>query len=671
MDLCHIGTLILLAACGISNLTSPLEAAEKSIVIDRAPHEIQGKNTFQKTFSAQTNPTEFALLFEQDLKKQSSGGYWNVHINDIPLGRLEAHIPQIGTDHKHDGFHRIGFAVPANVLKQGENSLTVTGRGQPAVLRNFVLDPRPLKQALQLETVTVKVNTPAGQPVPARITVVNQRGELAKLYNARQPTNAVRPGILYTLGTGDSFELPPGKYTLYATRGMEWGVARQPIEVDKKQPLDFTLVISREVDTSGFLACDSHIHTLPGSGHGNATFEERMITIAGEGIEVAIATDHNHISDYTKHQKTAGTQSHFHSISGDEVTTHNGHFTAFPFDPAQAVPGGVKGRNPLFLKNENWAELIADMRKKGAEVIILNHPYWPSIPEGPFGRFRFNRSTGKRSDGPAFNFNGFEVAQPANETPDFFYALEDWMSLLNRGLKLTAVGATDSHTVNDPVGQARTYLKSHTDDISQIDRKEIYHAFTEGRAAVAAGIFANLKLNGQFEMGDLVPAEVLIDNSQKQTSKMTATLRIAAPSWVRPREAMLYVNGKQVAQKTINSVLNQPTDETLEFSLKLPSHDAYVVAFVLGDGITLPGWTTYGKATQAITNPIFLDVDGDKQYTAPRATAKSLIANYEKQYGQLTPDLQEKLLNSAAVTSDSAILLHVKDLLKQSTVQQP
>lgn len=669
MDLRHIRILILLTVCGIGNLISPLEASLKPIVIDAESHEIKGKVTYSKSFSAPVNTTEYALLFDQDLQKQSSGGYWNVHINGKLLGRLEAHTPQIGTEKKHDGFHRIGLAVPAKILKEGENSLTITGRGQPAVLRNFVLEPHPLKQALQLEAVTVQVKTPEGQPVPARITVVNQRGQLAKLYHARQPTTAVRPGILYTLGTGDTFELPPGKYTLYATRGMEWGVARQPIVVENNQPQNQTLVIAHEVDTTGFLACDSHIHTLPGSGHGNATFEERMITIAGEGIEVAVATDHNHISDYTPYQKAAGTQTHFHSISGDEVTTHNGHFTAFPFDPAQAVPGGVKGRNPLFLKNDNWDELIADMRKKGAEVIILNHPYWPSILKGPFGRFHFNRSTGKRSEGPAFNFNGYEVVQPANETPDFFYALEDWMSLLNRGLKLTAVGATDSHTVNDPVGQARTYLQSQTDDISHIDRQEVYRAFTEGRATAAAGIFANLKLDGQFGMGDLVPAEGLTDKSKNQRSKLTATLRVAAPSWVRPREAMIYVNGRQVAQKTIDSTLNQPTDQTLEFEIERPAHDAYVVAFVLGDGITLPGWTTYGKATQAITNPIFLDVDGDTKYSAPRVTAKRLIADYRKQHEQLTPALQKTLLESAAVTADPAVLLHVKALLPEKADQ--
>ena len=147
MDLCHIRTLILFAACGIGNLTSTLDAAEKSIMIDRESHEIQGKVTYKKSFPAQINSTEYTLLFEQHLQNPSSGGYWNVQINDKLLGRLEAHIPQIDSDQKHDEFHRIGFAVPAAVLKEGENSLTVTGRGQPAVLRNIELIARPLQQA--------------------------------------------------------------------------------------------------------------------------------------------------------------------------------------------------------------------------------------------------------------------------------------------------------------------------------------------------------------------------------------------------------------------------------------------------------------------------------------------------------------------------------------------
>lgn len=663
----RISLVVLVAAVVVSALTRAADEDLEAISISAGPHPIEGNRTLETSFSAAANQAPCALLFEQKLERHA-GGYWSVMINGKGIGRLEAHVPQAGAAEPFDGFHRIGLAVPSGVLKDGENVLAVTGRGQPAVVRNFKLVSRSLQDALQLGTITVKVN--AGEdnrPLPARITVVDDRGQLTKLYEVRTSTNAVRPGILYTLGSGDSFSLPAGRYTLYATRGMEWSVAKQPIVVDGGQPKSHTLVLSCEIDTTGFVACDSHIHTLPGSGHGDATYAERMITIAGEGIEVAIATDHNHISDYGPHQHASGTQAHFHAIAGDEVTTHNGHFTAFPLDPAKAVPGGVAGRNPLFLESNDWSKLIADMREKGAKVVVLNHPYWPTIPQGPFGKFRFDRQTGGRLAGPEFNFDGIELAQPANKTPDAFYAVDDWLALLNRGTRLTAVGATDSHTVNDPVGQARTYLESRSDDVAKIDREDVYRAFLEGRAAVAAGIFAKLTIAEQYTMGDLVPAAKLAAPGGDKSGTFDVRLRVASPSWVRPRTAMIFVNGRRVAERTIDAVLDRPTDQTLDFALDRPPHDAHVVAFVLGDGIKLPGWTTYGKATQAITNPVYLDVDGDEKYSSPRETAQGLIASHGEKGLELTQTQRTALLETPAVKADAAVQLHVEDLLKRGS----
>ena len=350
------GVLILIVIVAITAFIRAADDEAMWVSIDAESHPIEGKRGFEKSFAAAKNTSEYALIFEQKLERNGSGRYWNVAINGTKLGRLEAHVPQQGAGTAYDGFHRIGLAVPPGVLKDSANVLVVSGQGQPAVVRNFVLARRSLKEALQLATVTVTVTDGDDdkRPVPARITVVDHRGQLAKLYAVRTATNAVRPGILYTLGSGDSFSLPIGKYTVYATRGMEWGVAKQPIEIDGDRPQTHALAISREVDTPGFVACDSHIHTLPGSGHGDASYAERMITIAGEGIEVAVATDHNHITDYGPHQHASGTVDHFHSIAGDEVTTRNGHFTAFPLDPANAVPGGVRGRNPLFLNVDDW-----------------------------------------------------------------------------------------------------------------------------------------------------------------------------------------------------------------------------------------------------------------------------------------------------------------------------
>lgn len=518
--------------------------------------------------------------------------------------------------------------------------------------------PQAAKKVLALGEITVKVHWRSdASAVPARITVVNEQDQLVELHKTSGSKNAVRKGILYTLGEGDTFSLPEGKYMIYATRGMEWGVAKRSITVVSGQSQSHTLVIAREVKTPGFIASDSHIHTLPGSGHGDATYEERMITIAGEGIEVAIATDHNHVSDYSKAQQATGTQDHFHAISGDEVTTKNGHFTVFPLDPEKAVPGGVKGKNPLFLKTRDWVKLIADMRGKGARVVILNHPYWPTIEEGPYGEYAFNRELGSTLTGPEFNFNGIEVAQPANKTPNPLYALEDWLALLNRGAKLTAVGASDSHVVRDAVGLARCYLESRTDEVAKIDSEDVYRAYVEGRASVAVGIFAKLSIADQYTMGDLVPASKIAAANKKRPGIIELQLRVAAPSWVQPQQAMIYVNGRRVALQTIDAVADKPTDKVLDFIIGLPPFDAHVVAFVLGDKIKLPAIPTIGGATQAITNPIFLDVDNDGKYSSPRATAQSLI-------DKLNGAQPTTLTNDKKIKSDPAIELHIKDLLK-------
>src|SRR5947208_15026550 len=86
-----------------------------------------------------------------------------------------------------------------------------------------------------------------------------------------------------------------------------------------------TLPIAHEVDTPGFVAADTHSHTYTFSGHGDAGVDERVITLAGEGIELPIAADHNHFTEYQPRQEALGASQFFASVVGDEVTTGNGH----------------------------------------------------------------------------------------------------------------------------------------------------------------------------------------------------------------------------------------------------------------------------------------------------------------------------------------------------------
>jgi hypothetical protein len=375
------------------------------------------------------------------------------------------------------------------------------------------------------------------------------------------------------------------------------------------------LRLRRQVDTAGFIAADTHIHTLTFSGHGDATIEERMVTLAGEGVELAVATDHNHHTDYEPYQTRLEMNPFFTPVTGNEVTTRNGHFNAFPLPPGGPVPDH---------RESDWVKLVADIRLKGAKVVIFNHPRYPDPQNNPLAKFRFNRASGDRFNGPAFTFNAMELANSSSPstvareelTEDPARLLIDWFAIQNRGEKILGVGASDSHTVDDPVGQARTYIRSSTDDPARLDVDELCRNFLAGDTTISYGIFAEVRVNGRYHPGEMVrPAD----------GKVQVSLRVAAADWIKPRRALVFLNGVPVAERKLAPKPGEPFEQRLEFSLPVPNHDAYLVCAVFGDGITEPFWRTLGCFTAAVTNPLYLDGDGDGEYQSARETARQLL----------------------------------------------
>src|SRR5262249_53011986 len=280
-----------------------------------------------------------------------------------------------------------------------------------------------------------------------------------------------------------------------ATRGMEWSLAQAPIEVTAGSSQEVALALSREVDTTGWIAADTHLHTFTWSGHGDATVEERVIAIAGEGIELAVATDHNHQTDYRPEQRALELTPLFTPVIGNEVTTDNGHMNAFPFAPDAPVPD---------YREPDWAKLVSNIRACGAQVVILNHPRWPENGRDPLTRFGFDLRTGSNRAGQRFTFDCLELVNsdaPMQPTRDVLLV---WYALLNRGERFPGGGASDSRHVGVIAGQGRTYVPSATDDPAKIDVAAAVRAFKEGRVSVSHGIFATIEVDGRAHMGDLL-----------------------------------------------------------------------------------------------------------------------------------------------------------------------
>lgn len=537
------------------------------------------------------------------------------------------------------------YPVAAGQLKEGENRLSI----QPAKPRdNMMVGPvhlyeQGMRDLLRIRPVTVTVSDAAtGQPVPARLTFTDRDGNPVELYGAEQTHTAVRLGTLYTLGTPTRLEMREGEYVIYAMRGMEWSRGEAKLSVTPGTPAVAAITIRREVDTTGFIAADTHLHTLTHSGHGDASVEERVLTLAGEGVELAIATDHNHNTDYRPAQATLSLNHYFTSVTGNEVSTPVGHMNGFPLDP---------GHSPPPHQLEDWVQLVDGMRARGAKVVTLNHPRGMLLPRFAFNLFRLNRASGEFPNTAVFPFDAMELTNPGGNF-DAMYLLRDWFALLNFGRKVTAVSASDSHTVGDPVGWWRSYVPSGTDDPAKIDVDGACQRFLAGETSAALGIFTDVRVDDHYTMGQTY--------SPSQRA-IAVRLRVAAPSWVKARRAIVFLNGLPVMEQAIPEKKIGPTDLWLKFSIPLRGHDAHLVCAVFGDGIshpTLPPNPKHTAFTYAVTNPVFLDCDGNGKYSSPRETARAWL----KHAGQ---SLDEQW--TALMSADDVVAVQMASLLRQET----
>jgi len=636
-------------------------------------------------FQSDPNGREATLLIHQEDVKFP----WKVMLNGKALGDLiRREVPLVSR-----------FSIPAKALQTGENLLSIvpSGNEDDILIGSITLDSRPFAEATGGTPLSIKVtDRQSGNPLPCRVTVADENDVLVPLYTAPErtlpvgkgviPTEAgqtlaVRTGVIYTPDGNASFGILPGIYTIYASRGFEYSVSSQRVIIEGRRPQLISLEIERSVSTEGWVAADCHIHTLTYSGHGDATIDEGMVTIAGEGIEFAVATDHNHHTDYMAPARRMGVNPHFTSVVGNEVTSKVGHFNAFPVRSASALPDH---------KLTAWPELIQSIRTHtGAKVIVLNHPrnfhggFSPMIPE------YFRQVTGENLRGDGFGFEAMEIVTSAALQSDLMDPIRDWFGLLNHGYRVTGVGSSDTHYVSRMIlGQGRSYVRSDDSDPENLDTNEIVRGYREGRISVSMGLLVDISVNGQFGIGDL---------ATDPGDEMTIAIDTVGPDWVgnsreSPFETQLFFNGYQVGQATrpgIEPLAFRFNGTQVDYSLNqgrgaleaknmrntegYPQHDFWIVAVATGPGVRTPFWAiprpyqptskVWTPQVIGVTNPVWVDADGDGHFTSPRGYAERLVERFGKeQFGPLLEGLEDF---DQAVSAQVASLLHAQgvDLL--------
>ncbi|MEW4528268.1 CehA/McbA family metallohydrolase [Maioricimonas sp. JC845] len=575
--------------------------------------ETPDSDRMELTFRARRNTTEQSLRVEQDDVKES----WRVTLNGTELGRLT----------RNENLMAVWLAVPAGTLVDGDNRLVVEQqvgrRSSPDDIRvgGIALDDRPLDDVLNESTLELTVvDGDDGSPLPARITIMDERGVLQTVGAESNDHLAVRTGTVCTSRGTARFGLPAGTYRICAGRGFEYSLASLDVTLKPAESLRRTLTIRREVPTDGYVACDTHIHTLTHSGHGDASVQERMITIAAEGIELPIATDHNVQIDYRPSARNLEVDRYFTPVIGNEVTTKVGHFNIFPVPADAPIPDHTA---------DNWPDVLAEIRQTtAAPIVILNHARDVHSGVRPFGPARHLDVAGENLAGWPIEFNGMEVINSGATQTDPMQLLADWMALLNRGWAITPVGSSDSHdVVRYIVGQGRTYIRCDDENPGNIDVDAAVASFRAGRVLVSYGLIAELTVDGRSSGETVAVGGDAID----------VDVRVLGPHWVHADRVELFMNGRKIRETAISAGNdNLPTGVKWRgrWTIPRPSHDVHLVAIAWGPGIDGSYWKTAKpyQPTSVVWQPqvfgcsgaLWIDADSDGQRMSARSYAERL-----------------------------------------------
>jgi len=530
----------------------------------------------------------------------------------------------------------------------------------PAPVQEAELPPSPIEPALTANTdepsgvLRFSIRDKRGKAIPGRLTFVREPEGEPDLFpgiDARPDNLAVRYNVVYCLSGEDAITVPPGDYWVYATRGIEWGQAMTQLTIPEGGEVEWHAVLEHEVSSSGWISGDFHLHTLTYSGHGDSNLKERIISLIGEGVEFAVATDHNHNTDYHPTIADLEASEQIAAVTGNEISTPIGHFNAFPLDPGAAViDASLTDARELFrlIRNEEGSAGVVP-------VIQLNHPRWEGIDY--FTQTGLDPVTG-RSEDPNYS-SDFDTLEVLNENEGWGYhdadtteietgsglhsVLRDWYNLLNLGHRYFAVGNSDSHTVHHAfAGYPRNYVQVPEDDPEEVKPVAVAAALRAGRCFTTTGPFIRFEVNGQ-ESGDVV---------RTTSPRVLARVKLDAPSWVYLNRVKFVLNGDVVETVEVEPRVRE--DGSIAWpTAKAVVHvhrDSWLHVIVEGDESLQPIVTGRRPILPlAISNPIWIETDNDPAHSSTWDWAVGAVATCEE-LSTLPPSEAAMILHAAAFT---------------------
>lgn len=512
-------------------------------------------------FETKHNKYEHCLQLRQYDVKTS----WKVMVNEVQVGILSV----------DENDKQVYYSIEPGLLKTGRNIITLIPEesSDDILFGELYLHNRSLQEVLNEGQLNVNILEGSDHSfIPSRLTIINKKMILQSVGGKSNDTLAVRPGIIYTSTGRITIGLPAGEYRLYATRGFEYGVDSTDIRINSGDTIHTSLHLLREVETPGLVSSDTHIHTLTYSNHGDATLKERVITIAGEGIEMPVITEHNLSVNIASLADSMGLLGYFTPVQGTEMTTSFGHFNLFPLENSNVPDFDVK----------NWKEVKSNIQKDPSiKAVILNHARDIHKNFRPIDSSHMISKIGFQPEEWPFPANAMELVNSGSTQTDPLQLTFDWFDLLKKGYKIAGIGASDSHDVSRfLIGQSRTYIKSNDSNVGKITTTKVIDDLVAGKTMVSFGLLTEIKVNDKGEAGDTMMIR----------GRARVKVKVSGPSWARAEKLTIYVNGLPYKVISINN--SGKKGIKWEGEVKLPSikGNSFIVAIAEGPDDHLVYW---------------------------------------------------------------------------------
>jgi hypothetical protein len=502
---------------------------------------------------------------------------------------------------------------------------TVTGNFFPAVAETVLTVGRePTECALVNPArgrVSVALRDETGDPVPGKVTFFGLHPTPTPYFRPHDPVasglpwervkNSVFPGLADL-----ELELPVGSYLVSASRGPEYTLDQTVVEVLADQLTELHLLVERVVDTEGLVAVDPHMHTLKSDGA--VTAEERVMSVVAEGVEVAVATDHFFPCDYAPAVEAAGLKDWLRVIVGSEISIRNPldyeytlDFNLYPLGP------GESGWRAVETLSDEVAPIFEATRTRYPDALIqINHPRRGSWD------YLVNYQLDPESAATAREgfWTGFDVLEvlngPSLRSSNNSRTINDWLNLLARGLFFPAVAGSDAHRLDtEEPGYSRTYAYVTDRDLKEVDIAAVVESLKRGRSFVTNGPIVELTVNDRYLPGDTLSAV---------EGEVEVHIDVRAAPWILVDKARVFVNREIVRELPVEAAPGSVRRLIGDVRLKL-ADDAFIVVEVTGKGSLYPvvqvksrsGLQADAVTPYALTNPVFVDVDGNGRFDPP------------------------------------------------------